>query len=253
MTDEIIRFVFLLCILNIMFCRLSVYNTIAQSGIILKPEIYSFIERILYMKLPLFASFIVFCVWVSYQLKRQRTKEARLDDSYWAREAAANNTRKKPLDDVEYITIPFDFLPMHTLAEDNKVAECHQILLSLRDQKIVNLTGLTNTDLKLRYGVANLNFLADCDQRYTSLARTLQKWASLLYEAGYTDDAKTILEFAVSTKTDVSSTYALLSDIYKKEGQSDKIESLLQIAEGLNSAMKPTIVRILQESGPCND
>lgn len=205
------------------------------------------------MKLPIFASFIVFCLWLSYVMKRQQKKETNVNESYWAREASANQTRKKPLDDVEYITIPFEFLPMNTMKEDSKVAECHKILSSLGEQQIINFTGLSNTDLKLRYGVANLNFLADCDQRYTTLARTLQKWAALLYENGYTDDTKTILEFAVSTKTDVSSTYALLSEIYTKTGQSDKIESLLQIAEGLNSAMKPTIVRILQEAGQCND
>lgn len=205
------------------------------------------------MKLPFFASFIVFCIWLSYQLRRQGKKEKNLSQSYWAREAAANSTRKKPLDDVEFITIPFEFLPMSTMKEDAKVAECHKILSTLGEQKIVNFTGLTNTDLKLQYGVANLNFLSECDQNYTVLVRTLQKWASLLYENGYTEDAKCILEFAVSTKTDVSSTYAMLSEIYKKTGQTDKIESLLQIAEGLNSAMKPTIVRILQEACPCND
>ena len=205
------------------------------------------------MKLPFFASFIVFCLWLSYQLRHQRKKEANASESYWAREAAANNTRKKPLDDVEFITIPFEFLPMSTMKEDSKVTECHKILSALDEQKIVNLTGFSNTDLKLQYGVANLTFLSECDQNYTVLARTLQKWASLLYEKGYTEETKSILEFAVSTKTDVSSTYALLSEIYKKTEQTDKIESLLQIAEGLNSAMKPAIVRILREACPCND
>lgn len=205
------------------------------------------------MKLPFFASFIVFCLWLTYQLKRQRKNEANLTESYWAREAAANNTRKQPLDDVEYITIPFEFLPMNIMKDDSGVSECHKILVTLGEQKIVNLTGLSNTDLKLRYGVANLNFLSECDQRYTVLVRTLQKWATLLYEKGYSEETKAILEFAVSTKTDVSSTYALLAEIYKKSGQSAKIESLFQIAEGLNSAMKPTIVRILKESCPCND
>lgn len=205
------------------------------------------------MKLPFFASFIVFCLWLGFQLKRQRKTEKKQMDSFWARENAANNTRKQPLDDLEYITIPLNFLPVHTLEENAEVAECVRLLSDLNSQKIVNLTGLSNTDLKLRYGVANLNFLSDCDQNYTVLARTLQKWATILYDAGYTEEAKSILEFAVSTKTDISTTYALLSKIYNAYGQSDKIESLLQIAEGLNSAMKPTIVRILKESNPYND
>ena len=205
------------------------------------------------MNFPFFASFIVFCLWLSHQIKRQRKKEDALALSYWDREAAANNTRKKPLDDVEFITIPFDSLPMRTMPENEEAEECRRLLLDLSEQKIANFTGLSNTDLKLRYGTANITFLTECDQNYTVLARTLQKWASVLYKNGYTDEAKTILEFAVSTKTDVSGTYAMLSEIYNKTGQSDKIEHLLQIAEGLQSAMKPAIVRILQEAGPYND
>lgn len=205
------------------------------------------------MNFPFFASFIVFCLWLSHQIKRQCKKEDALALSYWDREAAANNTRKKPLDDVEFITIPFDSLPMRTMPENEEAEECRRLLLDLSEQKIANFTGLSNTDLKLRYGTANITFLTECDQNYTVLARTLQKWASVLYKNGYTDEAKTILEFAVSTKTDVSGTYAMLSEIYNKTGQSDKIEHLLQIAEGLQSAMKPAIVRILQEAGPYND
>lgn len=204
------------------------------------------------MKMPFFASSIVFCLWLFYELKKQRRKASSLEDSFWARETAANNTRKKSLDNLEYISVPFDFLPMDVLKEDEEVAECHRLLYSLSEQKIVNLTGLSNTDLKLEYGAPNLTVLMDYDQNYTVLARTLQKWASILYKAGYIDEAKTILEFAVSTKTDVSATYSILSEIYNKTGQSQKIESLLQIAEGLNSAMKPAIVRILKESGPYN-
>lgn len=205
------------------------------------------------MKIPFFASSIVFCIWLFYELRKHRRKEAQVEDSFWERETAANNTRKKPLDDLEYISIPFDFLPMDILKEDDEVAECHRLLLTLSEQKIVNLTGLSNTELKLRYGAPNITVLTDYDQNYTVLARTLQKWASLLYQAGYTQEAKTILEFAVSTKTDVSASYAILAEIYKKNGQTQKIESLLQIAEGLNSAMKPAIVRILKEAYPCSD
>lgn len=204
------------------------------------------------MILPFFASFIVFCLWLSFQIKRQKKKENTRTVSFWEKEAAANNTRKKPLDDVEFITIPFDFLPMHTMPTDEEAEECRKLLLDLSEQKIANFTGLSNTDLKLRYGTANITFLSECDQNYTILARTLQKWASVLYKNGYIDEAKTILEFAVSTKTDISGTYALLSEIYNKTGQSEKKESLLQIAEGLQSAMKPTIVRILQEADPYN-
>ncbi len=205
------------------------------------------------MKIPFFASFIVFCLWLMYEMKKVQKKENSRTDSFWERENAANNTRKQSMDDLVYITIPFDSLPMQVLKENEEVRECIRLLKDLSQQPIVNLTGLSNTDLKLRYGVANLPYLTDCDQNYTILARTLQKWASLLYKNGYTEEPKVILEFAVSTKTDVSATYAMLSEIYVKTGQADQIEHLLQTAEELHSAMQPTIVRILQAADPYND
>lgn len=228
-------------------------STVARPASSFGRNITIYIERILYMKLPFFASFIVFCIWLAFQLNRQKKRESRASESFWAREAAANSTRKKPLDDLEYITIPFEFLPMQTMADKEDVAECHRLLSDLSEQKIVNFTGFTNTDLKLRYGVANINLLMDYDQNYTVLVRTLQKWASLLYKEGHIEETKTILEFAVSTKTDVSTTYSLLAEIYQKTGHPEKIESLLQIAEGLHSAMKPSIVRTLKGFGPYTD
>ena len=128
------------------------------------------------------------------------------------------------------------------------IAEYLETLQQLSTEKIVNLTGITNTELKLQYGVANLDTLIKYDQNYTTLARTLQVWAEKLYKESYEAEARTILEFAVSTHTDVSGSYKLLTEIYQKSGEQDKIKNLLPVAETLNSSMKNSIVHILQES-----
>ena len=47
------------------------------------------------------------------------------------------------------------------------------ILNSLKDEQIVNFTGISNTDLKLSFGAANLPTLSRFDQNYTLLARAL--------------------------------------------------------------------------------
>ena len=52
------------------------------------------------------------------------------------------------------------------------------------------------------------------DQNYTVLVRTLQQWADLLLESGRTEDAETVLAYAVSIGTDVSHTYYALAKIY---------------------------------------
>lgn len=202
------------------------------------------------MKMPFFASFIVFIIWLSYELSKTRQRSARARDTYWEREAAANNTRRKPLDDLDYIQIPFASLPMDIMKEDETVAECHQALHYLAESPIVNFTGYSNTDLKLKYGTPNIGLLTRYDQNYTTLVHTLQKWAEKLYESGYTAQARQILEFSISTNTDVSGTYRILADIYSREGNEDGIRHLLERAENLQSASRGIIVRTLQEFHP---
>lgn len=202
------------------------------------------------MRFPFLASFIIFLIWLSYQLAKSKRITEKQEKSFWERERLANQTRRKSLDALPYITIPLATLPMQLCQEDDAVRECTDLVRSLSEQTIVNLTGYSNTDLKLMYGAPNITLLSDYDQNYTLLARTLQKWAALLYKKGFVNETKTILEFAVSTQTDVSGSYKLLASIYKKEGHPEKIASLLETASTLRSAMKPAIVRALQESDP---
>ena len=200
------------------------------------------------MKFPFLASFIIFIIWLNYQIAKRNRIDGDPIQKFWAREHRANNTEKKPLDDLEYITIPLERLPMHILPEDEQIAEYQDTLKYLSETSIVNFTGISNTDLKLQYGAPNLDRLSRFDQNYTVLARTLNSWASCLYEKGYVKEAREVLEFAISTRTDVSASYKLLCTIYKEENTPEKIRNLQSVAESITSASKPAIVRILQES-----
>ena len=193
------------------------------------------------------ASVLIFSALTFLYIRRSRKHENDAQDNFWAREHAANNTRRKPLDDLEYIKLSPEDFPMDLLQDVPKVEDYKQIIQSLSELPIVNFTGISNTDLKLRYGAPNIDLLISYDQNYTLLVRTLQQWAQALYDGGYIDEARDMLEFSVSTGTDVSATYRLLCQIYKDQGTPEKIGSLYPIAEVLKSAMQPTIVRILQE------
>ena len=198
------------------------------------------------MKYPFFASFIVFCLTLMYTIFRIRNKEAKEYQKYIDEETKANNTRRKPLDNLNYITIPFDTLPMDVLATDETVSDYHNTLKSLSENPIVNLTGLSNTELKLQYGAPNLDILSSYDQSYTILARTLNDWAHFLYENDYIFEAKNVLEFSISTNTDVTASYILLAQIYKSNNNSDKIKELIKVASQINSLMSKNIVKKLE-------
>ena len=113
--------------------------------------------------------------------------------------------------------------------------------------KILNLTGITNTELKEQYGVANLTILSDYDNNYTTLVNTIARWGARLIDLEYNDEAVTVLEYGLSIGTDVSRNYLILADIYRKKGETDKIDALITRASTLKSLMKNSILSKLNE------
>lgn len=202
------------------------------------------------MNIFIFASFITVLILTTVSLKKQAKRAKSRDQDFWIREARANAVRKKPLDKLNYISIPLEAFPTHLLNDNQSVLECINVLEALTSQKIVNLTGFTNTDLKLEYGTANINLLTEYDQNYTLLVRTLQKWADILIDNGYSKEASLLMEFAVSTDTDISRTYYLLADYYASTGQYREIDRLREVAKGLRSGNRSIIIKHLQENYP---
>ena len=158
------------------------------------------------------SSLIVFCLVIAFTNRRHKKMVEKYEKEFWDREARANNTRKKSLASLTYISIPDYLLPEDFMPEDDEVSALFETLKELSGQKIVNLTGYTNTDLKLEYGTANITCLSEYDQNYTLLARSLQRLAEILYTNARIAEARAVLEFAVSTGTDVSHSYYLLAD-----------------------------------------
>lgn len=200
------------------------------------------------MNFFLLASSLLIAFILARALNKQKHITAEQEHSFWERERASNSVRRKPLDSLDYIQIPLNSLPLNIMQDHPQVEEYCRLIETLATQPIVNLTGYTNTDLKLEYGTANITELSEYDQNYTVLVRTLQQWAELLYDAGYINEACTILEFALSTGTDVSRTYYKLAEIYVARGDYSQIDRLIEQAEQLRVSGKTIIVRTLQES-----
>ena len=205
------------------------------------------------MNLVFFASVATLSVAIAVNIRKNKKTQEAIDQDFWAREREANSTRRKSLDDLDYIHIPVEEFPMSLLPDVPKIEDYRQIIMTLKDLPVVNFTGISNTELKLRYGAPNIDLLTQYDQNYTLLVRTLQQWAQALYDAGHVDEACHMLEFAVSTGTDISSTYRLLCRIYREQHTPEKIGHLYPIAEDLKSAMQKSIVRILKEADQSGD
>ena len=178
--------------------------------------------------------------------KKSSRENQQKKESFWDRERKANVSRKKDISLLNYIIIPLERLPFID-TDDDEILEYHRTVNQLASMKILNLTGITNTELKEQYGVANLTVLTDYDNNYTTLVNTIARWGARLIDLEYNDEAVTVLEYGLSIGTDLSRNYLILADIYRKKGETDKIDALITRASTLKSLMKNSILSKLNE------
>lgn len=190
--------------------------------------------------------FLVLCFEIMYHKKKSERKDAAAKENFWAREAEANSVRKKDITFLDYITIPLSTLPI-TDTEDDELLECQSTIQKLSTRKILNLTGQTNTDLKLEYGPANLPLLSEYENNYIALVNTLTAWGSRLVELEQHASAITVLEYAISIGSDVGRCFYLLANEYRKNNEIDKFDALIEKAESLSSLTSVSIVKKLKE------
>lgn len=181
-----------------------------------------------------------------FNLLRNRSRRSikESQDAFWEKEQRANQTRRQDISNLDYIQIPLDTFPVGAYAGDG-LAELEQTLQNLSSRKILNLSGISNTDLKLQYGAANLNILSDCDTNFTTLARTLAAYGEQLAELGHWQDAVTVLEFGVACGTDISKNYVLLGSLYREHGDTEKLEELTRIVESSDMLLKDSVLKQL--------
>ncbi len=184
---------------------------------------------------------LLLMLWIYYQKSRTDRSAKATHDAFWEKERLANTTRKKDISGLDYITIPVEELPFPNL-DDEEITEVQKRLQTLAGEKIVNFTGITNTELKLQYGAPNIDLLMAFDKNYLELVRSLYRYGKLLYDQGYKEEATTILEYGISIKTDVSANYTLLASIYKEKNDTKRIDFLISQAETLNSLTKNSLL-----------
>lgn len=199
------------------------------------------------MMFPFFTIFLLFLALLTYNRVRIEKKERAARQEFWQREEEANSVRRKDISSLPYIIIPIHELPFGIRPEDEILSQCETDLHVLAQEKILNLTGRSNTDLKLAYGAPNLSLLTQYDQNFTQLVRTMQRWGLRLHELSLDDEAEQVLALSVKWGSDIKATYLLLAQLYQASGRSGAIQSLAEQASRLNTLMKEPILAALKE------
>ena len=196
---------------------------------------------------PLFTTIVLLAGFIFVFMK---STSKRPDDgirSFREKERRADNTLKQPLDDLPFVKVPLEDIPIPEPEINEKCASLASAIKSLSDKKIVNLTGITNTDLKLTYGAANLPILTEYDQNFTALTKNLFDLGCEYKNAGLTDEAIATLNAAIKVGTDISGNYTLLAEMYAEKGQYVEIQRLINCADSIRSLTKNSTISKLHD------
>ena len=191
--------------------------------------------------------FIIILIVIQLYLKKSTRSGSERSKKYWEREQKANSTRKQDISSLNYIKWD-DALPAIdnnlTLADilnnSPEALKAYNNIQTLKTEPMLNLSEYSNTDLKLKYGVANLDTLTQYEDNYTSFIKSLSEL--ILIEHKDISDATAFLEYAVKIGSDIRLTYTDLYALYSEAGNASKIRQLRQYASLIKSVNKDLIV-----------
>lgn len=164
--------------------------------------------------------------------------------AFFDREHQANSTRRKDISNLDYITLSLESLPFLE-NPSKKILSYENDVRKLAGKKILKLTGITNTELKLTYGASNLTALSEYDENYMQLCTVLTKWGKALLDENYTEEARQVLEFALSCGCDTSAIYVNLATIYRDTNPS-QIQALIKEVKASSNPLRKSILAQLQ-------
>ena len=105
---------------------------------------------------------------------------------------------------------------------------------------------MTNTDLKLKYGILNFKKLSEYDDNFTKFVSMLPDYYNRLKEAGYESLGNELLELAVEQGADSKNVYNLLANAFISMSKADRLAELIEKAKQLNSLSRDGIVSMLE-------
>lgn len=199
------------------------------------------------MKIPIILIlFFLFCIYVKFKIIESNKKNKKSAKAFWDREEKAMFVRKKSLENLDYIHIDRNTLPILERGTcSDEILGIQNNVLNLLEHKMVNLNGKTNTDLKIEYGTANLDTLITYENNYNLLIKYLFRWGKSLHKENKTDEAIEVLETGVNIATDISEHYILLGKLYKLKKDTKSFNSLYTHVDETEFMLKDKILKAL--------
>ncbi len=199
------------------------------------------------MRIPIFLClFIVFTgVW-NILIKRGSLRHGESYDAYVDREREANLTIGKKLTEDLFIVPKIDnlpFRPYEDTEENKKILKLQATVSRKATLPMLKFDKVqTNTDLKLQYGINNLERIGGYEENYNAYIKSLVEWGELLLNQQQYPEAETVFLSALQFGSDLSANYIGLAKLYSEQGQTAKLAALKTQVEQSHLSMKQKIL-----------
>lgn len=178
--------------------------------------------------------FILFLIFIFIFQHNLRKSERSINNSrrtFWEREEKSLFARKTAISPDDYIQANPESLPQFPLEYfheigDEQLYKLQQRCLKLANEPMMNLSDMMNSDVRIKYGAANLGLIENYENNYNQYLRTLYKLAKGYYELNKISEAVQVLEEGIHMQTDISDHILLLGTLYQKLGEKNKFDIL---------------------------
>lgn len=198
------------------------------------------------MKLLTLTSIVLMGLVINNAIRRSNARSKKAMDEFWERERSSFKAPSRSVSDLEYITFPDD-LPLNISTDDPQIKEYQETLVNITKNRVLDLSGISNTDIRMAYGSKNMEELSRADQRYTTLCRSLNSLSKAYLKTGHEEEAITLLKFALSCGSDIKESWIMLGNCHMEREEKEDLDLLIDKARELpdSSHTKADIIKEL--------
>ena len=172
------------------------------------------------MPTQVLSAFILFAVVVLIMnlIMRSRGRHYKKEfNDYLEAEQKANFAPKQAIDEALFFHPDLNKYPLWNIDSENEplLAKAQETVIHKASLKMLHFDPpRTNLELKMAFGLANLENITLFEEHYNQFMRALVDWAEALKTAGNDGHMEQVLLAAIQDGCDLSKAYTMLADFY---------------------------------------
>ena len=194
--------------------------------------------------------FIIFIVWAQYEMKKSSKKNKEIEDAFLAREEEANHAPKQDISGLELLSFNEDDIPVPPegmFTDEDDIMTYIRELRRLIREPMIDLSEFSNTDLKLKYGVANFTTLSGYDENYSSFLLLLTNLARGYARRELYELSEKTYKYALSCGSIKLHDYTGLAEVYLATDRPQEINAMVDEIMAGDTPRKEGIVNELRK------